>query len=140
MRLRRLVALSLAGLLLLGCAGSNLLRSLVRPGRPAAVLAGDPARGAEIFSQGRNEAPPCMTCHLVTKGGYGFSLGPNLQGVAERAGSRIAGFSAPQYLEDSILHPAHFVVPGFHVSMYTDYADHLSAQDVADLVAYLLTL
>ncbi|MBZ0300940.1 MAG: cytochrome c [Anaerolineae bacterium] len=140
MRLDRLAACLLAGLLLMGCSGLTLWAHLLGPEPTESTRVGDPARGAEIFTHNQNEAPPCTTCHQVVKGGYGFSLGPNLENIADRAGSRIEGFSAEQYLEDSILQPAHYVVSGFHVSMYTEYAERLSAQDVADLVAYLMTL
>ena len=124
-----------------GCSISDLFPLAFTSQTTVSYVVGDPERGAELFQIGANDAaPPCATCHQVVSGGFGFTLGPNLEGIQTRAATRIAGMSAEQYIEDSILHPDHHVVPGFRVSMYANYADHLSAQAVADLVAYLMTL
>lgn len=106
--------------------------------QPSDSLPGDAERGAEIFRHGVNDAPPCITCHALTQGM--FSIAPVMQGINQRAGERVAGLSADDYLHQSILEPSAFIVPGFRSIMYPDYADHLSAQDVADLIAYLKTL
>lgn len=106
---------------------------------PAPIIADD-GRGAEIFSHGVNEAPPCSTCHQVVSGAMGFSLGPNLQGISERAATRIEGTDAETYLEHSILDPHSFVVSGYRDIMYPDYSTHFGEQDLADIIAYLLTL
>lgn len=107
---------------------------------PVSATAGNPVRGEEIFRTGLNDAPPCVACHQVSEEGFGMSLGPKLTGISARARERVAGFSAEAYIEDSILYPQHHVVPGFHISMYPDYAQHFSEQDVSDLVAFLMTL
>ena len=69
-----------------------------------------------------------------------FDVGPNLANVNERAGSRVEGMGAEDYLRDSILHPGVFITPGYRGAMYAFYADALSDQDVNDLIAYLMTL
>lgn len=102
--------------------------------------AGDPERGRVIFSAGQEQAPPCSGCHATTNAGRGFALGPSLWGVADRAGTRKEGMSAEAYLTESILQPRVYVVPGFRDMMYPNFADVLSATDVADIVAYLMTL
>ena len=61
-------------------------------------------------------------------------------GIAERAGERIPGMSAEDYLRQSIVSPGAHYVEGFtskHMPM--DYADRLSEQDINDIVAFLLT-
>lgn len=136
----RWILLLLAGCLLAGCAGASAWAVLPDAAPPPAVVTGDPARGVAIFQAGVSGTPPCSACHQVTQGGAGFSLGPNLHNIAEQAGTRRAGVSARQYIEDSILRPRDFIVPGFRDMMYDGFADHLSAQELADLIAYLLTL
>ncbi len=105
-----------------------------------AGVVGNVERGQTIFMAGIHDAPPCAACHQVSSSSAGFSLAPNLAAIHERAATRVAGLSAEQYIEDSILYPAHHIVPGFRVSMYAGYSDHFTGQDVADLVAYLMTL
>ncbi|MBW4438440.1 MAG: cytochrome c [Pleurocapsa minor GSE-CHR-MK-17-07R] len=118
-------------LLLSGCAASPSV---------SAAQAGDAERGAQLFAQGRDEAPPCVNCHRVVGGQVGFTIGPGLAGIAERAETRIPGISAQEYLRQSIIEPQRFVVSGYRNIMYPDYSTHLMEQDILDLIAYLLTL
>jgi cytochrome c2 len=107
-----------------------------------AALVGDAERGKDIFKNGLGDAPACTACHAVSKGG-GFTVrlsGPNLQGLGERAGTRVEGLTAEEYLAQSILVPDAFVVDGYANIMFPGFAEHFSEQDTADLVAYLLTL
>ncbi|MBI1257966.1 MAG: c-type cytochrome [Chloroflexi bacterium] len=107
---------------------------------PEADLIGDAQRGQEIFDNGLVGAPACKSCHLTTAGHSMFTIAPNLQGIAERAATRIPGMTALQYIEDSIRNPADYLVSGFHVAMYPNFGTDYTDQDVADLIAYLLTL
>lgn len=135
----RIVA-TLLFIMLARCDHANELMTVFTSTSESQDVTGDPLRGEALFRAGVNDAPPCSACHLVVEGGTGFSLAPNLAGIATRAGGRIPSLTAEQYIEDSILHPQNYVVPGYHVSMYTEYATHLTPQDIADLVAYLMTL
>jgi mono/diheme cytochrome c family protein len=139
MKTRFICAVIILGMLpLLGCSGVNAV--MLRLGaRQEMEIVGDSARGEQIFRTGVNGAPPCSACHQVTAGAVGFSLAPNLAGIAARAPERIATMTPEEYIEDSILHPAHYVVGGYHVSMFADYAAYLSPQDIADLTVYLMT-
>jgi cytochrome c553 len=107
------------------------------PGTPAALPPGDATHGAELFTQSVNGAPPCGTCHQTDDSTV---VGPGMKGYSARAGSRVEGESAEQYTQESITHPASFVVSSFPNAMYNQYASKLSLQDIADLTAYLLTL
>lgn len=120
-----------AALLLTGCIGSFLL---------PVFTSGDAERGAQIFTQGHNQSPPCSTCHYVASGQTGFTLGPNLAGIAQRAGTRVEGLSAAQYLHQSIVDPHRYVVSGYREIMYPSYAQHFTERDIQDLIAYMLTL
>lgn len=108
-------------------------------------ITGNAARGSEIFHQGVSGAPACSGCHSTskatfTRGGAGIGVAPNLSGLAERAPHRIDGMSAQEYVFNSITNPGGFVVEGFQNVMYPRYAEQLSKQDLADLIAYVLTL
>ena len=103
-------------------------------------VAGDVERGAQLFAQGRDDAPPCLTCHRVVSNQVGFSVGPNLAGIAERARTKVAGLTADEYLRQSILEPGRYIVSGYRDIMYPDYTAHFTEQDIQDLIAYLLTL
>ena len=106
--------------------------------QPAAT--GDPAAGEALFKQATiGSAPSCSVCHSTEPGQTG--VGPSLAGVASRAGQRVPGQSAEDYLRQSILNPNAYIVPGYAPNgMYQDFAKVLTDKQVNDLVAYLLTL
>lgn len=91
---------------------------------------GDPAAGQQLYN-----ALGCMACHSLD----GSELvGPSFQGLGQVAGGRIEGYTAEEYLRESILRPCDFVVEGYTCVMPQNYGDRLSGQDLADLVAFLL--
>ena len=98
---------------------------------------GDAARGAALFTQSINGAPPCTQCHTLDDSTL---IGPSLHGFASRGGARLDGVSAREYAFRSITRPASYLVSGFGNLMYNQYAQRLSTQQIADLIAYLLTL
>lgn len=97
--------------------------------------AGDVERGAELFNQPINSAPPCSGCHLPNS-----PASPDLAGFAERAGNRVEGETAREYAFYSIVEPGRYIVEGFGNAMWNQYDESLSPQDIADLIAYLLSL
>ncbi len=106
----------------------------------APSISGNAKRGAQLFTQGQEDTPPCSICHHTVTGQYGFSIGPNLAGVVERAGTRVVVMTAAEYLRQSIVEPHRYVVSGYRDIMYPDYRTHLTEQNIQDLIAYLLTL
>ena len=138
--MRRMLIVTLM-ILLSGCTLdlSRLLPvSLPKPTLETTVTAGDATRGAQIFKQGINDAPPCSSCHSL--GQSAFSLGPKMTGISQRAGQRVPGLSAEDYIRQSILDPSAFVVSGYRNIMYPDFKNKLSDHDLADMIAYLETL
>ena len=103
-------------------------------------VTGDTERGAQLFAQGREGVPPCLTCHQVVSGQVGFSVGPNLADIAERVRTQVAGLTAEEYLRQSILEPGRYIVSGYRNIMFPNYSTHFTEQDIQDLIAYLLTL
>lgn len=98
----------------------------------------DAGSGQKLYNQSNNEAPACSACHSID--GASSSIGNSLAGLAAAAADRVAGQSAREYLYWSILRPGQHLVAGYSNLMYADYEDSLEAADLADLIAYLLTL
>jgi mono/diheme cytochrome c family protein len=102
--------------------------------------AGVADNGQKLFaSQG------CAACHSLKPDEK--IVGPSLAGIATRAGDRIKAAdykgkatSAELYIHESIVQPGAYVVPGFADGiMPQDFGKKLNAQDLADLIAFLLT-
>ncbi len=116
--------------------GSGGLGSLAPSPVEVSAASDDPAvRGRALFSQ-----PPaiCSTCHSLEPDVV--IIGPSLAGVASRAETRVAGQTAEAYLRSSIIHPEAFIVPGFQDVMQKNFGSVLSADQINDLIAFLLTL
>jgi L-cysteine S-thiosulfotransferase len=102
---------------------------------PANTVTGNPANGKQIFTS----SGTCFSCHDVSTGNT--LVGPSLKGIASRAGSREPNVSAHDYLYESITNPNKYVVKNFQPNiMPAMFKQMLSAQQINDLVAYLLTL
>ena len=103
---------------------------------------GDAARGEEIYNKtviGSASAPGCITCHSLDAGVT--LVGPAHAGIAPVSETRGSGKSAEQYLKDAITDPDADVTEDFAPGvMYQNYAKELSGQQIADLVAFLMTL
>jgi mono/diheme cytochrome c family protein len=80
----------------------------------------------------------CAQCHALTPDT--IVIGPSLAGIASRAGDRIEGYSAEEYIEDSILFPKDFIVDGFTDTMPTNFGKDLTGEELDAVVAYLMTL
>ncbi len=98
----------------------------------------DAGSGEKLYNQSNNEAPACSACHAIS--GASSSIGNTLAGLGDVAADRVAGQPAQEYLYWSILRPGQHLVAGYSNLMYADYEDSLQAADLADLIAYLLTL
>ncbi|KAB2865734.1 MAG: cytochrome c [Anaerolineae bacterium] len=98
----------------------------------------DAEAGKQLFEKGDGDAPACKSCHNT--GSEDGATGPGLGGIGGDAGDRVDGESAEEYLLNSIIAPGKHVVEGYRNNMFSKYDDKLSKQQIADLIAYLLTL
>ncbi len=103
---------------------------------PTAVnTVGDPQRGKEIF----DTTAACNACHRVEDDLT--VVGPSLRNIASVAATRVEGLTSEEYLRVSIINPNEYLMPGFIAGlMPTSYEVTLTAFDINDLIAYLLTL
>lgn len=92
--------------------------------------------GRELYDTGGPTGTACSTCHTLD----GTTLvGPSFEGLSERAGDRIEGMSAEEYLHQSIVDPSVHLVEGYDDLMPDVYGDQLSEEQVNELVAFLMT-
>jgi mono/diheme cytochrome c family protein len=98
---------------------------------------GDAERGEAIFGNVVNNAPACTACHALTDQGM---AGPGLAGYSSIAGERVEGQSAEVYTYNAIVYPSRHIVEGYSNVMYTGYGRDYNEQQLADLIAYLLSL
>ena len=110
----------------------------------AGGTAGDPANGKQLFdgavAMADARAPACATCHAIEPG-MDTGSGQSLSNIGNRAGGAVPGQSAEEYLRTAITNPDAYLAGGYQEGiMYRDYAQALTAQQINDLVAYMLTL
>lgn len=110
----------------------------VLAGLPAPIVAAlahaDPEHGQQLTLSNA-----CIGCHNVNPAVQ--MTGPTWHNIANTAATRVPGESAGLYLYHSIIRPNQYVVPGYQPGiMIQTYQDMLSDQDLADIIAYLLTL
>ena len=110
---------------------------------------GNATRGEKLFQQtliGTKPEPGCITCHSLQPGIV--LVGPTLAGIATRSVTTIQqpdytgeAENVEAYLHESIIAPNVYIAPGFAPDvMRPTFATELSPQEIADLVAFLLTL
>lgn len=81
----------------------------------------------------------CTACHTISGLSMG-NLGPVLDGLASRAGERVEGLSAEEYIHQSLVDPGAYVVEGFDNIMPADIVAEMSEEELDSLIAFLLTL
>jgi mono/diheme cytochrome c family protein len=94
------------------------------------------AERGDLLFHSRN--PGCILCHVID--GSGGTRAPDLTEIASRAGARVAGLTAEQYVREKIKAGLtyQFTVPEFSPIM-PPFRDILSDDQLDDLIAYLLS-
>lgn len=90
-------------------------------------------RGRTLFY-----AKGCVGCHKKAGEQAGASVGPDLTGLAARAGERKPGMSADAYVRESIKTPGAFVAPGFGSATFAMPDLGLSDGEIDAVTAFLL--
>jgi mono/diheme cytochrome c family protein len=82
----------------------------------------------------------CLTCHTIGKSGA--LRFPDLDGIAARATTRVAGLSEIDYLAQSMYEPDVYIVQGFNPGMpaINKPPIGLTDQEILCVIAYLQTL
>ena len=106
------------------------------------LLAGDAKTGEALAA-----SLGCAACHITTPAGPAWLASGSEPGIGARATTRLAqsdytgkAKTPEQYLVEAIVHPGDYLVSGFTNIMPGAYATQLTDQQMADLVAYLLSL
>lgn len=95
-----------------------------------------PAEMAEIGRGIYEGKGICYTCHANT------SRYPDLQGIASRAATRIPGYSALDYMVETLYEPDAYIVEGFNPGMPAINKPPIGLTDdeILTVIAYLQTL
>lgn len=104
---------------------------------------GDVTRGEAVANK-----MVCTACHISAPTGPAWMASGTEPGIGTRAETRFTqadyhgnAKSPEQYLFESIVQPGTYVVPNFPDNlMPPTYGSQLTDQDLADLIAYLLSL
>ena len=100
---------------------------------PSAEELEDPvARGLLLYNQSG-----CAGCHVIEGISVG-AVGPNLTSIGEIAADRVDGYTAEEYIRQSIVNPSAYLVEGYDDLMLKTFADTISDVQLDDLVAFLL--
>lgn len=118
---------------LLGICLTILLLSACSDNAEPTPASGDPqvSEGHEVFRKN------CAICHSLIP--EKVITGPSLSGVATRAGKRVEGFEARDYIYQSITDPDAYVVDGFQNLMPPNFLDKLEPEEINAVIAFLLT-
>lgn len=109
----------------------------IMAGVPAdvAALKGDPAKGPTLAL-----AHGCKGCHSLDPNANPKPTGPTWFQLGDTAANMVPGQSPGLYIYTSITNPSAFVVPDYPDNiMPKTFGTDLSKQDLADLVAYILS-
>ena len=103
---------------------------------------GDATNGQNLY-----QINGCVGCHGDPTNPASATVGPNLGNIGNDAATRVPDTPAEQYIFESILNPNAFIAPECPNGpcaqpsvMRADYGLVLSEQDMADLIAYYMTL
>lgn len=144
--LKRLLMLIVCAVIVAACgsddnSGTPIAVAEVTEENIQAILAdlpeGDAANGEELFDQRINSAPACTGCHQIDTI---RRVGPGLAGYADRAATTVDGQDAAEYTYNAIVNPASYLVEGYPNVMHAGYGNDWNDQQIADIIAYLLSL
>ncbi len=115
----------------------------VRPtGTPASATetpVGDIVAGKALFNAFQPAAGiACATCHRIDTDER--LIGPGLLHIRERAATRIEGYTAADYIRESIVEPGAYIVEDYPDIMPKNFSTVFTETEINDLTAFLLQL
>jgi sulfur-oxidizing protein SoxX len=140
------ISISLALLLSLPASAAGLVKYKINNDEIAASLtgkAGDPVNGKKLTIN--RKKGNCLACHSmpIPEQAFHGNIGPDLKGISSRysEGELRLRIVNPNVLNSGTIMPAFYRVDGLH-RVIKKFAGKpiISAQDVEDIVAYLMTL
>jgi mono/diheme cytochrome c family protein len=109
-----------------------------------AEFPGDPVAGEAIYN---SPTTACVNCHGNIEDPASAKVGPHLGQIATVGATRVTGYTAAQYIYESILHPEAELAPQCPSTagpvpcpnaMPSNFGNLLDYQELADLVTFLL--
>ncbi len=99
------------------------------------TLPDDPiAAGRQVY-----EKYGCGACHALEDVGSTSAVGPEMNGIGERAATRVEGMGAEAYLRESIVNPGAYIVEGYQDGlMPRDLGERMSQAELEAMITYLL--
>lgn len=90
----------------------------------------------------RGDEQACVRCHALGAGERSATgLGTNFYDIGARAPNTVPGETSETYLRTAIVNPDAHLAGGFQDGLMSrEYAKVLSADQIDDLVAFMLTL
>lgn len=108
----------------------------------AAPIAAAPAAAEPQSAKTPEEAinkHGCPTCHIIPGFEEGGDIGPDQKGLASRAGKRVKGLSAEEYIRQSIVSPDAYTVKGFEPgTMPADLVETMTVKELEMIIKYLM--
>lgn len=107
----------------------------------------DPVQRAELVI----DTYACANCHILDDRGWTGITGPSLNGIADRAGTRVSGMDGADYLFESLHLPNAYIVPGYAAGQMPYFGiteeapaghspyNYMPEEDMIAIVAYLCT-
>lgn len=115
--------------------GSPTFTPVPLDAEPTPTFVGDSANGEVLF----HTVAACNACHSTSD--ETWMVGPSLKGIAERAAGKSATKNARDYVRAVILSPDENIVPqAMPGIMPRSYRNTLTAQQIEDIIAYLMSL
>ncbi len=115
-------------------AGATVAVYAIDPAAQQATAAEQPAPGS-VEGETVFLTKGCTGCHSRAGVSEGF-VGPDLTGLADRAGDRVEGLAAEDYVRQSVLDPQAYIVDGYGPQMPVLPVD---TAELDALVEYLLS-
>mgnify|MGYP006276469607 CR=1 FL=1 len=99
----------------------------------------DATNGEQLFNAATETGFSCLDCHVTDA--ETDTLGPHLYGIPYIAAQRVEGYTAERYLYTSIIASNAHLTSGFPENLHPqNYLDIYTANEIFDMVAYMMTL